>query len=130
MLCDVQIQMMCLHDCTSCFFTGPHPGVISDIKLYKKYTPPLDADECIFGDKAYCDNTLRNKIITPFKKPRHRELNREEGYYNKMLGWYRTSIEHTFGYMKRFIIISNTSPHAIINQHTHTYTFISTCYHH
>ena len=50
---------------------------------------------------------LQGKIITPIKKPQSRELNSEEKNYNKQLGWYRASIEHTFGYMKRFPIISN-----------------------
>ena len=44
--------MMCIHDATPCYLSGPHLGVINDIKLYRMYPPPLDDRECIFGDKA------------------------------------------------------------------------------
>jgi hypothetical protein len=98
--------MMCLHSAAPCFLSGPHLGTISDIQLYRLYPPPLDHHECIFGDKAYCDKKLINKIIAPIKKQRHKQLSEEEKVYNELLTWYRSSIEHTFGYMKRFRILS------------------------
>ena len=98
---------MCLHSSAPCFLSGPHFGTISDIKLYRMYTPQLAASECILGDKAYCDQNLVNTIITPIKKQKRKRLSDEENEYNKLHGWYRSSIEHTFGFMKRFRIISN-----------------------
>jgi DDE superfamily endonuclease len=97
--------MMCDHSSTPCYLSGPHLGVISDISIYRNNPAPLDDDECILGDKAYCDSELEHKIITPIKKKKHRQLTEDENAYNKVLGWYRSSIEHTFGYMKRFKII-------------------------
>jgi hypothetical protein len=97
--------MMCVHSAAPCFISGPHIGTISDIKLYRMYGPELTGAECIFGDKAYCDKELVNKIIAPIKKKKGRALSEEALEYNRQLGWYRSSIEHTFGYMKRFTIL-------------------------
>jgi hypothetical protein len=102
----LKVQMMCDHSGAPCLLSGPHLGVINDIVIFRNNPPPLENDECIFGDKAYCDKQLENKIITPKKKQRHRQLSEDEIHYNKILGWYRASVEHLFGYMKRFNIIS------------------------
>ncbi len=99
--------MMCDHSAAPCFLSGPHLGVISDISIFRNNPPALDDVECILGDKAYCDAELENKIITPIKRKRNRQLTENENRYNRVLGWYRSSIEHTFGYMKRFRIIGN-----------------------
>jgi hypothetical protein len=106
---------MCLHSSAPCYLSGPHLGTISDIKLYRMYPPPLDEMECIFGDKAYCDKELIDKIITPMKKQKGRQLSEESAEYNRLIGWYRSSIEHTFGYMKRFRVLSN---------HSHLHLFV------
>src|SRR6185437_13843068 len=58
-----KFQMMCIHSAAPCFLSGPHLGVTSDIQLFRMYSPPLDEQECIFGDKAYCDKNLAKKII-------------------------------------------------------------------
>lgn len=97
--------MMCDHSAAPCFLSGPHLGVISDISIFRRNLPPLDESECIFGDKAYCDKKLANKIIAPIKKRKYSQLSDPENKYNQVLGWYRSSIEHTFGYMKRFRIL-------------------------
>lgn len=110
----LKIQMMCDHSATPCFLSGPHLGVINDITIFKNNPPLLDDHECIFGDKAYCDKKLKDKIITPIKKTKQTQLSDNQNQYNKILGWYRSSIEHTFGYMKRFRIISKF-------MHMHTY---------
>jgi hypothetical protein len=98
--------MMCLHSAAPCYLSGPHLGTIADIQLYRMYPPPLNDIECIFGDKAYCDKKLVTKIITPIKKQKRKKLSDEAEQYNELVGWYRSSIEHTFGFMKRFRILS------------------------
>src|SRR5690349_1979800 len=98
---------MCLHSCAPCFFSGPHVGVISDNTLIRKYPPPLAKGEYILGDKAYTDRSLSHYVLAPIKKQKHSSLSPEQHYFNDMLSWYRSSIEHTFGYMKRFNILSN-----------------------
>jgi hypothetical protein len=101
-----QIQAVCLHSSAPCFFSGPHLGVISDNALVKKYPPPLLHDELVLGDKAYTDRSLAHLVIAPIKKKRNQPQTRTAERYNRVHGWYRASIEHTFGYMKRFKIIS------------------------
>ena len=92
----LQVQMMCLHSSAPCFLSGPHFGTISDIKLYRMYTPQLAASECILGDKAYCDQNLVNTIITPIKKQKSKRLSDEENEYNKLHGWYRSIIDWAY----------------------------------
>jgi len=97
---------MCLHNGTPCFISGPHIGVMSDISIYRKVSPPLEKGECIMGDKAYCSVDLEDQLVAPIKKPRKGQLTQDETDYNAEHGWYRASIEHCFGYMKRFKILS------------------------
>ena len=97
---------MCLHNGTPCFISGPHIGVMSDISIYRKVSPPLEKGECIMGDKAYCSADLEDELVAPIKKPRKGQLTQDETDYNAEHGWYRSSIEHCFGYMKRFKILS------------------------
>lgn len=72
------------------------------------YTPPLLAGEKLLADKAYCDRALEGQLIAPIKAGRGRDLSASELKYNKIHGWYRASIEHAFGYSKRFRILGNT----------------------
>lgn len=71
------------------------------------YTPPLLPGELLLGDKAYADISLSHQIIAPIKKKKHQSLLEIQLQYNKIHGWYRASIEHAFGYSKRFRIIGN-----------------------
>jgi hypothetical protein len=107
-----QIQAVCLHSGAYCYFSGPHLGVMSDNKLFKMYNPPLLDGELLLGDKAYCDRALEHQIIAPIKAARGTPLTAEELEYNRLHGWYRASVEHAFGYSKRFRIIGNTNKHA------------------
>ena len=98
---------MCDHSGAPMFYSGPHLGVISDNKIYKLYTPPLAPGETLLGDKAYCDRALEHQVVAPIKAQRHRSLLAAQEEYNRLHGWYRASIEHLFGYLKRFRIIGN-----------------------
>jgi hypothetical protein len=75
------------------------------------YTPPLTDGELLLGDKAYSDQQLHHQIIAPIKARPNQPLMDAQLEYNKLHGWYRASIEHCFGYIKRFRIIGNHAPH-------------------
>jgi hypothetical protein len=99
------VQAACLHSGALCYFSGPHLGVINDNKLFKLYPPPLIEGEYLLGDKAYCDRALHQCVVYPIKATRLSELSVDELEYNRLHGFYRASIEHAFGYTKRFRII-------------------------
>ena len=61
------------------------------------------------GDKAYCDRSLNHRLVYPIKAERGQPLNNDELQYNDLHGFYRASIEHAFGYSKRYRIIGNTT---------------------
>jgi hypothetical protein len=100
-----QVQGVCLHSGAPCYYSGPHIGVINDNKIFKTYTPPLSDGELLLGDKAYTDKQLCHQVIAPIKARQHGSLSDAELRYNKIHGWYRASIEHCFGYIKRFRIL-------------------------
>ena len=101
---------MCLHSGALCYYSGPHLGVISDVKLFKKYNPPLLEGELLLADKAYVDRSLQHQIVAPIKKKRNQPpLRAAQLEYNRLHGWNRASIEHAFGKNKRFRIIGNHS---------------------
>lgn len=87
--------------------SGPHIGVISDIELYKRYPPPLDANESLMADAGYSDKASSSHLIYPIKKLPGKPRSREAMAYNKLLSGYRVTIEHSFGYLKRFAILKH-----------------------
>jgi hypothetical protein len=99
------------------YFSGPHLGVVSDNRLFKLYTPPLAPGETLLGDKAYCDRALEHQIVAPIKARHHRSLLDVQQEYNDLHAWYRASIEHLFGYLKRFRIIGNDVSFIIVIHH-------------
>ncbi len=100
--------MPCTHQAL-CYYFGPHLGVISDNKLLKMYPPPLVDGELLLGVKAYADRALQHQVIAPIKQSKHESLLDAQLEYNAQYGWYQASIEHAFGYTKRFNIIGNRS---------------------
>jgi hypothetical protein len=69
------------------------------------------------GDKAYCDRALEHQIVAPIKARHHRSLLDVQQEYNDLHAWYRASIEHLFGYLKRFRIIGNDVSFIIVIHH-------------
>jgi hypothetical protein len=119
-----------LHSGALCYFSGPHLGVINDNKLFKQYPPPLIEGEYLLGDKAYCDGALSHCMVYPIKASRSSELSDEERAYNELHGFYRASIEHAFGYSKRFriigMLIAHSSSH--LRAHHRITTYVGTVY--
>jgi hypothetical protein len=61
-----QVQGVCDNRGNLIWYSGPHIGVTSDIKLFRDHSPPLADGERLLGDKAYVG--LRGRVIAPYKK--------------------------------------------------------------
>lgn len=95
----LQVQGVCDHRGNIIWYSGPHLGVTSDIRLFRENTPPLDAGEKVLGDKAYIGDA---RLIAPIKKRRGAAtIPRRAQAFNIAHGWYRSTIEHCFAYIKR-----------------------------
>jgi hypothetical protein len=100
----LQVQGVCDHKGNIIWYSGPHVGVISDIALWRRYTPPLDDGERLLGDKAYVGQ--REEIIAPFKKKRGAaRLEGRRWHFNNVHAWYRATIEHCFAFVKRSVTL-------------------------
>lgn len=101
LLCSIlQVQAVCDHRGNIIWYSGPHIGVTSDVRLWQQYTPPLIDGEKVLGDKAYVG--CPDEIIVPFKKQRGQSaLSKRREAFNLVHAWYRATIEHCFAYVKR-----------------------------
>lgn len=91
---------MCDHRGNITWYSGPHLGVTSDIKLFRRRPPPLDDGEKLLADKAYVG--APEHLIVPFKKRRNEDkLSGRRYHFNNVHAWYRATIEHCFAYVKR-----------------------------
>lgn len=70
------LQVMCDFSGTPVFFSGPHIGVRSDIRLWQEHGAALDAGELVLADKAYVSKDVNN-ILAPYKKKK-RENKRQQ----------------------------------------------------
>jgi hypothetical protein len=61
-----QVQGVCDNRGNVIWYSGPHLGVTSDIKLFRENSPPLLDGELLLGDKAY--QGLRGRVLVPYKK--------------------------------------------------------------
>lgn len=82
------------------WYSGVHLGTTHDVRLSRNHPPPLTAGQRLLGDKAYIGNA---QIIAPIKKRRAAALSQRDAAYNVVHSWYRTSIEHCFAYLKRYV---------------------------
>ena len=97
------MQAVCDHRGNIIWYSGPHIGVTSDVKLFDGYTPPLDDGEKLLADKAYVGRP--DELIVPFKKQRgHAELSERRAAFNVVHAWYRATIEHCFAFVKRSVL--------------------------
>lgn len=90
------------------WFSGPHPGSDGDGTLWKRYRPAwAQPDEKFLADKAYCGRIFENLgLIAPYKKPGGGARTRSQTAYNRVHTFYRVRVEHAYGYLKRFEILS------------------------
>jgi hypothetical protein len=62
----------------------------------------------LLGDKGYVG--AQPTIRTPYKKPPRQLLEYDEWLFNTAHSWFRSPIEHFFGYLKRFSVLGGTQP--------------------
>jgi hypothetical protein len=100
------VQGVCDHLGNLIWYSGPHIGVTSDVRLFSQNTPPLDDGEKLLGDKAYVGQP--EQIIVPVKKKIGQgSLSERHQAFNVVHAWYRATIEHCFAYVKRSATIYN-----------------------
>jgi len=98
-----KVQVICDHRGSVIWWSGPHIGTMHDLRLYREYPPPLLPNEQILADKAYVGGGPH--LIAPFKKKRGR-ISHEKRAFNKVHRWYRSTVEHSIGFIKRFRILN------------------------
>jgi hypothetical protein len=97
-----QVQGVCDNRGNIIWYSGPHLGVTSDIKVFRQNCPPLLPGERLLGDKAYIGEP--EYLIPPFKKKRGEvRLSERKWDFNNAHAWYRATIEHCFAYVKRYV---------------------------
>jgi hypothetical protein len=115
----LKVQVVVDHSGTILWYSGPHIGTTHDIELTRRYPPPLADGEEVLADLAYigadahyCVPFKRRVIEVPIGNGRRRKkhtlpLSEPQTVYNRCHSWYRSTVEHTFGYVKRFRIINS-----------------------
>jgi hypothetical protein len=79
------------------------PGKKHDKKLFDETKPILPEKSNLTGDLGYYG---ANGITLPNKKPKGEKLSKEEKQFNKELSKQRITVEHSFGKMKIYQILS------------------------
>jgi hypothetical protein len=83
----LKIQVIVGHTGLPIFISGPHLGVRSDIRIWRKFGPErrgmLEHDERVFGDKAYIDQN-QGHLIVPFKEYKDHPLTQDQLDFNAM----------------------------------------------
>jgi len=79
------------------------PGKKHDKKLFDETRPNLPENSNLTGDLGYYG---ADEIILPNKKQKGKELTKEEKQFNKELSKQRITVEHSFGKMKIYQILS------------------------
>lgn len=96
--------------------TKSNPGKKHDKKLYDETKPVLPENADVSGDLGYLG---AEGVILPYKKPKGKKLTKQEKQYNKELSRRRIIVEHSFGKMKNYQILSqkfrnSLSKHSLI----------------
>jgi hypothetical protein len=86
------------------------PGKIHDKKLFDQTKPILPENSDLTGDLGYLG---AEGVILPNKKPKGKKLTKEEKQYNKELSRRRITVEHSFGRMKNYQILSQKFRNAL-----------------
>ena len=102
------------------WYSGPHLGTPSDITLFEENQPPLSPNEQLFADKAYVKDEWNNILIAPIKNQKGCTVTEDQSAFNDIIAWYRASIEHAFGFLKRYIILSSIYRGRICNKNNNS----------
>lgn len=113
----LKVQVFCDHQANIIFFSGPHLGCTHDVQIFYDNHPLISVDEKILADKAYCGNRAKNMgIVAPHKKSINYDFTTEESNFNAIHGFYRSRVEHSIGYLKRFSILSQRYRGRVVGQ--------------
>ncbi len=83
-------------------------GAKHDLSIYKEDHPVLSEEEHILADKAYYGRAGRSlQLVTAHKKPKNGKLSTVQKAYNFIHARHRITVEHAFGFLKRFSILSS-----------------------
>jgi hypothetical protein len=103
------LKLQCITDWKSriIWYSGPHIGSTHDLSLFVRKHPPRMPHERILADLGYFGRRGRRLgLVTPFKRNRHGELTDRQSAYNFVHCHFRSSVERVFGFVKRFMILS------------------------
>lgn len=83
-----------------------YPHSVHDLTVLRESRVPglLSNSKKAVGDSAYQGEP---NFVVPHKKPRGRELSRQQKLYNKQVGHVRVAVENVFKRLKDFGIISD-----------------------
>lgn len=101
-----QFQAVTNHSGVIMWFSGPHIGTTSDIRLYELFPPPLLQGEKLLADKAYVSHIHTHSLLAPIKRTKQLDFTPLETDFNNIHKHYRASVEHSFGYLKRYTIVA------------------------
>ena len=79
-------------------------GPTADINLFREQQPRMHPEQEFMGDKAYIG---AERMTTPHKKPKKKELTEEQRGENKVISGKRIFIEHLMCRLKVFRILSH-----------------------
>ncbi len=92
-----------------------HNGSPGDVYIWNNNQPvDLEPDESGLADKAYIGG---DHLLVPFKDLGSRPLTEYERAWNKVLSFYRSTVEHAFALIKSFFILSSKYRGHIFQDH-------------
>ena len=88
------------------------PGSKSDKKVFdESELGDMDDDDAYMGDKGYQGIQHDYNAVLPDKKPKGKKLSLEQKARNKRISKVRIVVEHTFGKMKNYQVLSQRYRH-------------------
>ena len=88
------------------------PGSKSDKKIFdESELGDMDDEDAYMGDKGYQGIQHDHNAVLPDKKPKGKELSLEQKARNKRISKVRIVVEHTFGKVKNYQVLSQRYRH-------------------
>jgi hypothetical protein len=107
----LKFQLVVRQDGLPLYYSGPHIGSRSDIRLWEENTAPIGEGDRLIADKGYYqrfENDRLQRLVVPFKEYKDKPLTDAQRRFNRRLQWVRSTVEHVIGFIKRFAILSDT----------------------
>lgn len=74
--------------------------------MWNEHPNPMPAGVRLLGDAGYVGAA---GVVHALKKPKGGELTEDQHLYNRTIQWWRATVEHVIGFIKRFKIVGSTS---------------------